>query len=54
MLLSFLTNLISKVLLQILQSPAKEVKVETVDTTLHIDTSIDDINTQYQWMLDRS
>ena len=54
MLLSFLTNLISDVFLKVMQTPAKEVKVETVDTTLHIDTSIDDINTQYKWMLDRS
>ena len=37
----------------LVNGPAVTKEVKIVETTLEIDTSINDINTQYKWLLDR-
>ena len=37
----------------LINGPAIVKEVKIVETTLEIDTSIDNINTQYKWLLDR-
>ena len=37
----------------LVNGPAVTKEVKIVETTLEIDTSIDNINTQYKWLLDR-
>ena len=37
----------------LINGPAIVKEVKIVETTLEIDTSINDINTQYKWLLDR-